>query len=78
MPTGAFPALPMPKAALVTGAGQRIGRACALALAEAGFAVVVHYHASETPARSVVAEIEQNGGNATAIIGDLASRIASS
>src|SRR5215469_13187359 len=72
MPTGAFPALPMPKAALVTGAGQRIGRACALALAEAGYAVAVHYHASETPARSVAAEIEQHGGKAMAIAADLA------
>jgi NAD(P)-dependent dehydrogenase (short-subunit alcohol dehydrogenase family) len=71
-PTGAFPTPPTPKAALVTGAGQRIGRACALALAEAGYAVAVHYHASETPARSVAAEIEQHGGKAMAIAADLA------
>ncbi|HEU0218694.1 MAG TPA: SDR family oxidoreductase [Stellaceae bacterium] len=69
--SGAFPALPIPKAALVTGAGQRIGRACALALAEAGYAVAVHYHASEMPALSVVAEIERSAGKAIAIAADL-------
>ena len=45
-PTGALPAAPVPKAALVTGGGRRIGRALALALAEDGFAVAVHYHRS--------------------------------
>ncbi len=71
-PTGAFSTPPIPAAALVTGGGQRIGRACALALADAGYAVAVHYHASEKPARSVVAEIEQNGRKAVAIAADLA------
>ena len=75
MPTGAFPPSPIPKAALVTGAGQRIGRACALALADEGYAVAVHYHASEKPARSVVTEIEQNGGKALAIAADLADEV---
>src|SRR5215469_13163599 len=71
-PTGAFATPPIPRVALVTGAGQRIGRACALALAEDGYAVAVHYHASEAQARSVVAEIEQNGGRAVALAADLA------
>ena len=32
----------IPRAALVTGAAQRIGRTIALALAEAGFDIAVH------------------------------------
>ena len=71
-PTGAFPAPPLPKAALVTGAGQRIGRACALALAEAGFAVAVHYRQSSAPAEQVVATITERGGKAIALKADLA------
>jgi len=70
-PNGAFPTPDVPKAALVTGAGQRIGRACALALAEAGFAVAVHYHASGTAAETVAATIRETGGKAVAIEADL-------
>ena len=43
--SAAIPAA-IPRAALVTGGAQRIGRAIALALAEAGFDVAVHCHAS--------------------------------
>ena len=39
------------KGALVTGAGTRIGRAIALALAEDGWFVFVHHLASATEAR---------------------------
>jgi len=70
-PNGAFPTPDVPKAVLVTGAGQRIGRACALALAEAGFAVAVHYHASGTAAETVAATIRETGGKAVAIEADL-------
>jgi NAD(P)-dependent dehydrogenase (short-subunit alcohol dehydrogenase family) len=71
-PTGAFPAPPVPKAALVTGAGQRIGRACTLALAEMGYAVAVHYHRSQKAAETTVATIRDNGGKAVALAADLA------
>jgi NAD(P)-dependent dehydrogenase (short-subunit alcohol dehydrogenase family) len=71
-PTGAFPSPPVPKAALVTGAGQRIGRACALALADAGFAVAVHYLHSSTTAEDVAAEIRDRGGRAVVLAADLA------
>jgi NAD(P)-dependent dehydrogenase (short-subunit alcohol dehydrogenase family) len=71
-PTGAPPALPIPKAALVTGGGQRIGRALALALAEDGFAVAVHYHHSRKAAETVVEAIRGNGGAALALGADLA------
>jgi NAD(P)-dependent dehydrogenase (short-subunit alcohol dehydrogenase family) len=72
IPSGAFPAPPVPPAALVTGAGQRIGRACALALAEAGYAVAVHYHRSHGPAGEVAAAIRERGGKAIALAADLA------
>jgi NAD(P)-dependent dehydrogenase (short-subunit alcohol dehydrogenase family) len=70
-PTGALPTPEMPKAALVTGAGWRIGRACALALAEAGYAVAVHYNASGKAAEAVAAKIRDKGGRAIAIAADL-------
>jgi NAD(P)-dependent dehydrogenase (short-subunit alcohol dehydrogenase family) len=64
--------LDYPKAALVTGAGRRIGRAIALGLAEAGWAVAVHYGGSRTEADSVVATIAGRGGRAAALAADLA------
>jgi NAD(P)-dependent dehydrogenase (short-subunit alcohol dehydrogenase family) len=71
-PTGALPAAPVPRAALVTGGGRRIGRALALALAEDGFAVAVHYHRSRPEAEAVVETIRGRGGAALALGADLA------
>lgn len=59
------------KTALVTGAGKRIGRAIAVALAEDGWTVCAHYHASADEAASLVAEITAKGGRATALDADL-------
>ncbi|WP_209879753.1 SDR family oxidoreductase [Azospirillum soli] len=59
------------KAALVTGAGKRIGRAIALDLAAQGWAVGVHYLNSRADADSVVAHIEAQGGIAVALHADL-------
>lgn len=61
------------KGALVTGAGTRIGRALALALAEDGWFVFVHHLASEKEARQTVAEIMAAGGRARPIKADLSS-----
>jgi NAD(P)-dependent dehydrogenase (short-subunit alcohol dehydrogenase family) len=61
-----------PKAALVTGAAKRIGRAIALDLARHGWAVAVHYHRSAAEAAELVREIEQAGGRAVALPADLA------
>src|SRR5215469_4035259 len=62
----------MKGAALVTGAGKRIGRAIALALAEDGYDVAVHYGASKAEAAAVVAAIETHGQRAVALAADLA------
>jgi 3-oxoacyl-[acyl-carrier protein] reductase len=61
------------KTALVTGASRGIGRATALALAEAGARVLIHYGRSIQEAESLVAEIQTKGGRATAISADLAT-----
>ena len=75
-PTGARPSPPVPKAALVTGGGRRIGRALALALAEEGFAVAVHHRRSHTAAEAVAAAIREGGGRAVALAADLADEAA--
>jgi 3-oxoacyl-[acyl-carrier protein] reductase len=59
------------KTALVTGASRGIGRATALALAEAGARVLIHYGRSKQEAESLVAEIQRKGGHADAISADL-------
>ena len=61
----------LPRAALVTGAAKRIGRALALELAGAGFAVAVHYQRSRAEADALVAEIAKAGGKAAAIRANL-------
>ncbi len=61
----------IPRAALVTGAARRIGRAIALDLAALGFAVAVHYRKSRDEADSLVDEIRGNGGRAEALDADL-------
>jgi NAD(P)-dependent dehydrogenase (short-subunit alcohol dehydrogenase family) len=59
------------KTALVTGASRGIGRAIAMALAEAGAHVLVHYGRSAQEAESVVAAIQAKGGRANEIAADL-------
>jgi NAD(P)-dependent dehydrogenase (short-subunit alcohol dehydrogenase family) len=59
--------------ALVTGAGKRIGRALALALAADGFFVFVHHKESAAEARQTVVDIAAAGGRAKAVRADLAS-----
>jgi len=59
------------KVAIVTGAGRNIGRAIALALAQAGAAVVVNVRSNQAEADAVVAEIAKSGGKAAAQVGDV-------
>ncbi|HSY92587.1 MAG TPA: SDR family oxidoreductase [Candidatus Binatus sp.] len=59
------------KTALVTGGSRGIGRATALALAQSGARVLVHYGRSAQDAESVVATILAQAGRADAIRADL-------
>src|SRR5690606_31051348 len=63
-----------PSVALVTGAGDRIGAAIALALAAQGHAVVIHYRSDEAGAISVRSQIRAAGGHADVLQADLAAR----
>lgn len=58
-------------AVLVTGGAVRVGRAIALTLAEQGMAVAVHHRGSSEEAKSLVGEIEKNGGIACTVQADL-------
>jgi NAD(P)-dependent dehydrogenase (short-subunit alcohol dehydrogenase family) len=60
-----------PKTVLVTGAAKRLGKAIALDLARHGWAVAVHYHASETEARATAAEISAAGVKTAVFKADL-------
>jgi 3-oxoacyl-[acyl-carrier protein] reductase len=58
--------------ALVTGASRGIGRAISLALAADGASVAANYRSGRAEAASLVKEIEEAGGKALAIGGDVA------
>jgi NAD(P)-dependent dehydrogenase (short-subunit alcohol dehydrogenase family) len=62
-----------PGAAIVTGAGGRLGRAMAEALGADGWHVCVHYRGSKTGAEDTVAVIRKAGGRAEILACDLAN-----
>lgn len=57
--------------AVVTGAGRGIGRAVAMAFAEAGAHVVINYHSNDAAANEVVAAIRKLGREAVAVQADV-------
>jgi NAD(P)-dependent dehydrogenase (short-subunit alcohol dehydrogenase family) len=60
------------RTALVTGGAKRIGRTIALALADAGWDIAVHFNLSATEADEVVQQIRAKGRRAQAFHCDLA------
>ncbi len=61
----------IPRVALVTGAGQRLGRAIAEGLADAGFSIAVHCHASTDAAEAVASHVRALGRRACVLRADL-------
>jgi NAD(P)-dependent dehydrogenase (short-subunit alcohol dehydrogenase family) len=59
---------------LVSGASGNIGRRIAIRLAEAGAAIVVHYHSNQAGAAITASSIEKSGGNAAVVQADLTSQ----
>ncbi len=59
------------RVALVTGAGRRLGRAMAEALADRGMTLAIHHHASAEGARELEAQVRQRGGKAACFEADL-------
>lgn len=64
------------RVALVTGGARRVGKAIALALADRGADVVVHYNSSQASADETSAELRALGVRAAAIQADLSDPIA--
>ena len=59
------------KIALVTGGAHRVGREIALALADAGCHLAIHYYNAEEAAQDTVSEAQARGVNAITIRSDL-------
>jgi pteridine reductase len=63
-------------AALVTGAGQRIGQAIAIGLAQSGCDVAIHYHGSTKGAEETARAVRSAGRRAELLQADLADAAA--
>lgn len=58
------------KVALVTGASRGIGKACAIALAKAGYKIAVNYNSNDAAAQETVKAIEEAGSEAITVKAD--------
>jgi len=61
----------IPRAALVTGGARRLGRAMALALADAGFDLAIHFAASADEAQATAEDIRARGRRVVTLRADL-------
>jgi 3-oxoacyl-[acyl-carrier protein] reductase len=59
------------RAALITGGGRNIGRACALGLAADGFNVVINGSSDRTACENVAKEVRKLGAKALVVMGDI-------
>lgn len=66
----------IPRAALVTGGAQRIGRAIALELAGQGFDIAIHYHTRTAEAEHTQALVQTMGHRAIIVQADLGTEAA--
>ena len=57
--------------ALITGSSRGIGRGIALALAEAGVKVAVHYYQNEAAAKQTLAQVRQRGSDGFVVQADV-------
>jgi glucose 1-dehydrogenase len=73
MPAQPIPRLLKGQKALVTGANTGIGKACAIALGQAGADVVINYVRGDDAAQAVVAEASSTGSRAYAHIADVSN-----
>lgn len=65
-------------AALVTGAGKRIGKVLAVRLAEAGYDIAVHYHTSPEEARDTLSLVRERGRKGCTVEADLSCEMSAS
>lgn len=63
----------MGKTALITGGGHRLGKACALALANKGVHILLHYFHSKVKAEAAAEEIRELGVRCTTFKADLSA-----
>jgi NAD(P)-dependent dehydrogenase (short-subunit alcohol dehydrogenase family) len=66
-----LPPSPTPRAALVTGAAKRLGRAIALGLAQQGYDIALHYFSSTQEAEQTARDVEALGVRVVPLKADL-------